>query len=255
MKKYLDLIFDGRVKDYGAYKLRMNYPKRLMLSTFVACSFIALIFALPMIMRSNELIKPEVVITTTEYFIKPIEEKPKEVVEPKKVEEVQNKSSFRSNVKFTDIEITDDEIFDNLKSVDEMWRQKIGYDNSDDSSNVYEPFDDDVVEVKKQTEQIFTYAQEMPKYNGDLYEDLAKYIVYPQQEKNFGLECMLYVSFVVNKDGDVSNIEIVRPCEESQKFGECAVNAVKMLGKFVPAKMNGNPVSLKMTIPVKFSLR
>jgi TonB family protein len=204
---------------------------------------------------SNEIIEPNVFVTTTEYFIKPIEEKPKEVVEPKKMEIPEKKTSFRSNIKFTEIEVTDDDVFDNLKSVDEMWRQKIGYDNSNDSSEVFEPIYDNVIEVKKENEKIFTFAEEMPKYNGDLYEDLAKYIVYPEQEKNFGVECMLYVTFVVNKDGYVSDIDVLRPCEESDNFGISAVNAVKNLGKFEPAKMNGNPVSLKMTIPVRFSLK
>ena len=94
----------------------------------------------------------------------------------------------------------------------------------------------------------------MPQYNGDLYKDLAENIVYPLREKELSLECMLYVSFVVDKDGNVTNPEIVRGCDESDNFGKVAINAVNKLGKFSPAKMNGNPVSLKMTIPVKFSL-
>ena len=59
---------------------------------------------------------------------------------------------------------------------------------------------------------------------------------------------------VVDKDGNVTNPEIVRGCDEGDNFEKVAINAVNKLGKFSPAKMNGNPVSLKMTIPVKFSL-
>ena len=109
--------------------------------------------------------------------------------------------------------------------------------------------------LEDSVEKIFTFAEEMPKYDGDLYVDLAKHIVYPENEKNFGIECMLYVTFVVNTNGYVSDVSVLRPCEESEKFGQCAINAVKKLGKFEPAKMNGNPVALKMTIPVKFSLK
>ena len=255
MKKYLDLIFEGRVKDYGAYTLRVNYPKHLMFATFVVSTLFSLLLMTPMLMMSNEIVNSDVVITTTEYLIKPIEEKPKEVIEPKKVEIPEKKSSFRSNVKFTEIEVTDEEVFDNLKSMDEMWRQKIGYDNSDDSSEFVVTDITNVVEVKKEVEKIFTFAEEMPKYDGDLYVDLAKHIVYPENEKNFGIECMLYVTFVVNTNGYVSDVSVLRPCEESEKFGQCAINAVKKLGKFEPAKMNGNPVALKMTIPVRFSLK
>jgi protein TonB len=255
MKKYLDLIFDGRVKDYGAYQLRVNYGKNLMVSTIAVCSIVSLLFVLPLMVSSKEVVKSDIMITTEYLTIPPLEEKPKEVIEPKKLETVEKKSNFRSNVRFTDIEVTDDEVFDNLKTQEEMWRQKIGYDNSDDSSEVFKPFEDNIVEVKKEEEKIFTFAEEMPKYNGDLYQDLSKLITYPEFEKSQGLECLLYITFVVDKNGDISDIKVLRPCEESSKFSEVATKAVDKLGKFTPAKMNGNPVSLRMTIPVKFSLR
>lgn len=253
MKKYLDLLFDGRVKDYGAYQIRKSYGKTLMFSTFFGCVCFLLLSMTPFIMK-EEKVKVDEIVLVSEYMIKPVEKEVKEVVEPKKVEMKEEKPSFRSNVKFTEIEVTDDEVFDNLKSVDEMWRQKIGYDNSDDSSEFVVTDITDVVEVKKEVEKVFTYAEEMPQYNGDLYKDLAENIVYPLREKELSLECMLYVSFVVDKDGNVTNPEIVRGCDESDNFGKIAINAVNKLGKFSPAKMNGNPVSLKMTIPVKFSL-
>lgn len=254
MKKYLDLLFDGRVKEYGAYQLRKTYGKTLMLSTLFGCLFFVLLSMTPFVMKEKPVEVNDVVLVA-EYIIKPVEKEVKEVVEPKKLEVKEQKSSFRSNVKFTTIEVTDDEVFDNLKSVDEMWRQKIGYENSDDSSEYVVGDLTTVVEVKKEVEKVFTFAEEMPKYDGDLYGDLAKNIVYPLREKELSLECLVYVSFVVNSNGEVSNPEIVRGCEESDNFGKVAISAVNKLGKFSPAKMNGNPVSLRMTIPVKFSLR
>ncbi len=255
MKKYLDLIFDGRVKDYGAYKLRMDYPKRLLLSTLISCAFVTLLFVLPIVMSSKEISKSDVTITA-EYLIVPkLNEPPKEVIKPKKVENFEKKSDFRSNVKFSDIEVTDDEIFDNLKTQDEMLNQKVGYEDSNDSSDIFRPIEDNLIEVEKVEEKIFSFAEEMPKYNGDLYSDLSKHIVYPEYEKNSGIECLLYVTFVVDKNGDVSDVKVLRPCEESSRFSDVALSAVKKIGKFSPAKMNGNPVSLRMTIPIKFSLR
>jgi len=254
MKKYLDLLFDGRVKDYGAYQIRKSYGKTLMFSTLLGCLSFLLLSMTPFIMK-EENVKVNDVVLVSEYMIKPVEKEIKEVIEPKKVEVKEEKPSFRSNVKFTEIEVTEDEVFDNLKFVDEMWRQKIGYENSDDSSDFVVTDITNVIEVKKEVEKVFTYAEEMPQYSGDLYEDLAKYIVYPLREKELSLECLVYVSFVVNSNGEVSNPEIVRGCDESDNFGKVAISAVNKLGKFSPAKMNGNPVSLKMTIPVKFSLR
>lgn len=254
MKKYLDVLFDGRVKEYGAYQLRKTYGKTLMMSTLFGCLFVVLLSMTPFVMKKED-VKVDNIVLTTEYIIKPLEKEVKEVVEPKKVEIKEVKSSYRSNVKFTEIEVTDEEVFDNLKSMDEMWRQKIGYDNSDDSSEYVVGDLTTVVEVKKEVEKVFTFAEEMPKYDGDLYGDLAKNIFYPLKEKELSLECLVYVSFVVDNNGNVVNPEIVRGCEESDNFGKVAINAVNKLGKFSPAKMNGNSVSLRMTIPVKFSLR
>lgn len=254
MKKYLDVLFDGRVKEYGAYQLRKTYGNRLMMSTLFGCLFFVLLSMTPFIMKKKD-VKVDSIVLVAEYIIKPVEKEVKEVVEPKKVEMKEVKSSYRSNVKFTTIDVTDEEVFDNLKSMDEMWRQKIGYDNSDDSSEFVVTDITNVVEVKKEVEKVFTFAEEMPKYDGDLYGDLAKNIVYPLREKELSLECLVYVSFVVDSHGNVINPEIVRGCDESDNFGKVALSAVNKLGKFSPAKMNGNSVSLRMTIPVKFSLR
>jgi protein TonB len=88
-----------------------------------------------------------------------------------------------------------------------------------------------------------------------MYEDLAKNIVYPEKEKSFQIEGTLFVSFVVEKDGSVTEVQIIREVEEGKGFNTTAINAVKNLKKFTPAKMNGNPVRLRMTIPIKFSLK
>ena len=155
MKKYLDVLFGGRVKEYGAYQLRKTYGKTLMMSTLFGCLFVVLLSMTPFVMKKED-VKVDNIVLVAEYIIKPLEKEVKEVVEPKKVEMKEVKSSYRSNVKFTEIEVTDEEVFDNLKSMDEMWRQKIGYDNSDDSSEYVVGDLTTVVEVKKEVEKVFT---------------------------------------------------------------------------------------------------
>jgi protein TonB len=108
--------------------------------------------------------------------------------------------------------------------------------------------------VKK--EVAITFAEEMPKYPEDkMYEDLAKNIVYPEKEKSFQIEGTLFVSFVVEKDGSTTEVQIIREIEGGEGFNKVATEAVKSLRKFEPAKMNGNAVRLRMTIPIRFSLR
>jgi protein TonB len=64
------------------------------------------------------------------------------------------------------------------------------------------------------------------------------------------------VNFVVEADGSVSNVTVLRGVEEGPGFNKAAITAVsKLKKKFVPAKMNGNSVRLRMTIPMRFSLK
>jgi len=75
-------------------------------------------------------------------------------------------------------------------------------------------------------------------------------------EKNNQIEGKVYVNFVVEADGSVSNITVLRGVEEGPGFNKAAITAVsKLKKKFVPAKMNGNAVRLRMTIPMRFSLK
>jgi protein TonB len=75
-------------------------------------------------------------------------------------------------------------------------------------------------------------------------------------EKNNQIEGTVYVNFVVEADGSVSNVTVLRGVEEGPGFNKAAITAVnKLKKKFVPAKMNGNSVRLRMTIPMRFSLK
>ena len=79
MKKYLDVLFDGRVKEYGAYQLRKTYGKTLMLSTLFGCLFFVLLSMTPFVMKEKPVEVNDVVLVA-EYIIKPVEKEVKEVI-------------------------------------------------------------------------------------------------------------------------------------------------------------------------------
>ena len=107
--------------------------------------------------------------------------------------------------------------------------------------------------------KVFDFAEEKATYPGGeeaMYAELMSYIVYPEMEMNNQIEGTVYVNFVVEEDGSVSYITILRGVEEGPGFNKAAIAAVnKLKKKFVPAQMNGNPVRLRMTIPLRFSLK
>jgi TonB family protein len=112
--------------------------------------------------------------------------------------------------------------------------------------------------VNSEKPKVFDFVQEEAHYPGGqeaMYAELRDYIVYPELEKTNGIEGTVYVSFIVEVDGTVSNVEVMRGVEEGPGFNKIAVGAVQKLKKaFIPATMNGNAVRYRMRIPVKFTL-
>lgn len=96
-----------------------------------------------------------------------------------------------------------------------------------------------------------------PTYPGGeetLIKDLAEHLHYPAAEEKAGREGRLYLSFVVETDGSIHDIKVVRGVPDAPGFDNAAIEAVSKLKNFNPALKGGVPVSSTMTLPVVFSL-
>jgi TonB family protein len=76
---------------------------------------------------------------------------------------------------------------------------------------------------------------------------------YPKLAQQLNIEGTVYVSFVVNKEGKITDVKIARSVHES--LDAEAIKAVQTLPKMIPGKQNDKEVNVKYTIPVKFELR
>jgi protein TonB len=113
-------------------------------------------------------------------------------------------------------------------------------------------------EAVPREEEILSFASEMPAYPGGtdgMMKDLNANLVYPDMEKENGIQGTVYVGFVVEKDGSITNVEVKRGVSGGPGLTKAAEYAVKRLKKFeTPAKNNSNPVRYQYTLPVKFVL-
>ena len=103
-----------------------------------------------------------------------------------------------------------------------------------------------------------SFAQEMPQYPGgelQMQKDIMENVPYPEMEKENNIQGKVYVQFVVEKDGSVSNVRVQRGVPGGPNLSMVAVNAVRKLKRFTSAKNNGRPVRLLMTFPVNFTLK
>ncbi len=109
------------------------------------------------------------------------------------------------------------------------------------------------------TEKIFFNVDKMPKFPYDSLEDLNAFrnycmdnLIYPEEAKKQGIEGTVYVQFVVNKTGDVTNVKIMRgagPLLDAE-----TIRVVKSSPQWIPGKHKGHEVKVAFTFPIKFNL-
>lgn len=104
--------------------------------------------------------------------------------------------------------------------------------------------------------QIFFIVEEMPEFPGGenalrLY--IAKSIKYPVIAQENGIQGKVYVSFVVDKDGGISDAKIVRNVDSS--LDKEALRVINSLPKWKPGKQRGKPVRVAYTVPISFVLQ
>lgn len=114
------------------------------------------------------------------------------------------------------------------------------------------------IDINSEKPKVFDFVQKEAEYPGGreaMYNELSDYIYYPREARAKEIEGVVYVSFIIEIDGTVSQVEVMRGIEKGEMLNEVAVQAIKQLKyKFYPAKMNGNDVRYRMRIPIKFSL-
>ena len=114
----------------------------------------------------------------------------------------------------------------------------------------------EVVEEEVSETEIFQIVEEMPSFpggEGKLMEYVAKNIKYPQIARETGIQGRVFVGFVVEPDGSISNVKLLRGigggCDEE------AMRVIKSLPKWKPGKQRGKPVRVSYQIPVFFKLQ
>lgn len=118
-------------------------------------------------------------------------------------------------------------------------------------------------------EPIYDFVQEMPTYKEfvkmkdldkrkketelQLLKNLYKTIKYPEMARQTGVQGKVWVQFIVNKDGEISDVEILRGVHSD--LDNEAIRAVKTLPNMVPGKQMDKPVKVRYKIPVEFKLK
>ena len=107
----------------------------------------------------------------------------------------------------------------------------------------------------KKNDMVFDVVEVMPQFPGGqiaMLQYIMKNIKYPEQAMKEGIQGRVAVSFIVEKDGSISN---VRPVHSVHSLlNKEAVRVVESMPKWTPGKQNGKPVRVRFNVPVMFKL-
>lgn len=266
---WVELVFEGKNKEYGAYVLRKETGKRNIQALTIVFVIIALIFAATFTVDFIKSVTAKKVAITTDVELSQLAQKKEAKVErkePVKVEMEQKVvEKVKSSVKFTAPEIKkDDEVKpeDELKSQDELAKSTTAIGSFDVKGN--DEAEGEVLKAKeviadekpKEEEKPFDIVEQMPTFpggDGKLMEWLSKNIKYPAVAEENGVQGRVIVRFVVGKDGSISNASVVRSVDPS--LDKEALRVVKAMPRWIPGKQNGAAVPVWFTLPVTFQLQ
>jgi|APAra7269096979_1048534.scaffolds.fasta_scaffold18296_2 periplasmic protein TonB len=267
---FLDILFEGRNKDYGAYELRRKYEKRVrnaLIGTGAVC-----LLAIGGYVTSN--------------IIKGIEARnpKKPVIEQIKMEDIKLPDDpktppppppppappppVKPSVQFTppvikkDAEVPPEEEppkVEEIKDKAVSTKTMEGDPNGIDPGLLEDSKGSGVVEAPPPPpkEEIFTFVEQPPTFPGG-EEALAKYlsknIRYPRVAQENGISGTVFVQFVVDSEGTIKDVKTVGAAKGGG-LEEEAVRVVKTMPKWKPGKQNGRQVSVQFNLPIRFTLQ
>lgn len=101
--------------------------------------------------------------------------------------------------------------------------------------------------------KVLTIVQQQPKFQGDINKWLADNIKYPADAIQKNIEGTVFVSFVIEKDGSVSTVKILRGV--NKLLDDEATRVVSIMPKWTPGEQDGKKVRVQYNIPIRFVLK
>lgn len=278
-RDWCEMVFEGRNKEYGAYRHRANKGKfqlrAIIIVILMIAAIVAFIFAKSAVEAAINKGKDIEIETTVELQeLKKDEPKKEEKKreEPKlEYEKPLEKVAVKSSIQFTVPKIVDDAHVDHskeLKTQDELTKSKFAiasqdYINETGGTGINI---DDLKENQqaggtsvppKEPEVVDNAIVEVPAtYPGGeaaLLSFVSKNLVYPAIAQDQELQGTVILRFKVDVDGSVSAVKIEKSL--SRECDEAAADVVRKLKRFVPAKQQGHPVPVWFRLPIRFRIQ
>ncbi|MGN1254259.1 MAG: energy transducer TonB, partial [Prevotella sp.] len=273
---WCDLIFEGRNKAYGAYKLRTQTGKRNLKAIITIAILAALCIVLFYIKAGYDAYQAAHAKNENVTEISALNQ-PKKKTEAKVQRKVQVEEKkevvkeVKSSIKFTapvikkDAEVKPE---DEMKTQDQIMQTNTAIGALDVKGNSDQG---EILKVTQRVEtepvkaeapkpevenKVFDVVEQMPSFpggQGALMQYLANNIKYPVVAQENGVQGRVVVSFVVERDGSITDVQVVRSVDPS--LDREAQRVVRSMPRWIPGKQNGQAVRVKYNVPVSFRLQ
>jgi periplasmic protein TonB len=242
-----DVIFEFKNKDYGAFFLRKIYKKDITIAMSISLLILLIVIGPPFIMAKLNKSNYGYTNNTTIATISRIIDKditPPPPPPPPPLPPIKNEAIFTRPIVVDSVE-TEIEISTIDQMIDSAAIRNVKEDVIETETNT-------ITEVSPDPP---TWVPEMPVFPGgeEARKDFINdHFVYPEPSKENNMDGTVFVSFVVNENGEVDKVKIERGIDPY--IDKEAIRVVSLFPDWIPGKQNGNAVKVKLIIPIKLTL-
>lgn len=247
---WLEIVFEGRNQKYGAYDLRKSVTKNTTRAFIIGTIIFAVLVSIPTLMRLIPESKEETTLDQKITTVKlPPKEKPKENLPPPpppppKVDQVKFVKPVVAKA---------EEVVEEIVVIKDLKDKNIGKETikgDPDAELTVEPVGTGVAAVVEEDNTVYSVAgiEVKPDFPGGIDKFLAfvgKNYQAPEEE---GLKGKVYVTFVVEKDGSLTDIRVLR--DIGYGTGKEAIRVLNKSPKWTPGEQNGKKVRCTFSLPI-----
>ena len=272
--KWVDLVFAGKNQDYGAYKLRKGTSGRnikALVILIIAAALVGGFLAWKVIEQKNaeqqQAYMEAMQLAQLQQEAKKQEKKKQEQVKPK-VEPKKEIPVARETQKFVAPVIKKDELVkesNQMKQMDQLDAKiAVGTETHEGAKDrTIEAVRNDIAVAtpppapkEEVTQKVFDVVEVMPSFpggQGALIQYLNSHVKYPVVAQENGIQGRVTISFVVERDGSITDVKVARSVDPS--LDKEAARVVSSMPRWTPGKQNGSAVRVKFNVPVVFKLQ
>jgi protein TonB len=257
-----DLVFEHRNKSYGAYTLRKEYDKRMMIIIFSLLGAIALLYTAWMIYKSIPEVKPPPPPVDTTQMTVPAPHAEDEIPPPPPPPEDDIPPPVEETVAFIAPVVTDDPeqeteitIPDDKIKADTKTEQGVGNGFEEYGEPVDDPDEPEIVPDKEPEPETFVDEEaEFPGGYPAMMAFIQKNLVFPETAIENGVQGKCFLRFVVSVNGTISSVQVTKGVPDCPDCDKAAIKAIRSMPNWKPGKLNGRSVSSYCSIPINFAI-